>query len=89
MYKRINLIREHLLNINETDNTQSTVKIQPTVTSAKGVKRRMVTIESPAKKKSIIQLWREQVILGDTIGMRANSYYNVYEDENTICCYSL
>lgn len=89
MYKRINLIREHLLNINETNDTQSTVKIQPTVTSAKGVKRRMVTIESPAKKKCIIQLWREQVILADTIGMRTNSYYNIYEDENTICCYSL
>ena len=89
MYKRINFIKEHLLNINVTDDTQSTVKIQPTVTSAKGVKRRMVTIESPAKKKCIIQLWCDQVILDDTIGMKANSYYNVYEDENTICCYSL
>ena len=89
MYKRINLIKEHLLNINETDDIQSTVKIQPTVTSAKGVKRRMVTIESPAKKKCIIQLWREKVVLGDTIGMEANSYHNVYEDENVIYCYSL
>ena len=44
------MIKEHLLNINETDDIQSTVKIQPTVTSAKGVKRRMVTIESPSKK---------------------------------------
>ena len=51
MYKRINLIREHLLNINETDDTQSTVKIQPTVTSAKGVEKNgdnRITLHYPA-----------------------------------------
>ena len=46
-----------------------TLKIQQTVTSLTGVKRRMVTIESPAKRKCILQLWRDQVVLGDTIGI--------------------
>ena len=43
--------------------------MQQTVTSSTGVKRRMVTLQSPAKKKCVLQLWREQVTLGDTIGM--------------------
>ena len=48
------------------------LKVQQTVTSANGVKRRMVTLQSPTKKKCVLQLWREQVILGDKIGMSKN-----------------
>ena len=53
----------------ETDNIQCNLQVQQTVTSSGGVKRRMVTLQSPTKKKCILQLWRDQVILGDKIGM--------------------
>ena len=40
-----------------------------TITSASGIKWKIVTLESPMKKRCAIQLWHDQIYLADGIGI--------------------
>ena len=44
-------------------------KVGQIITGVKGVKRRLITMESLLKNKFAIQLWRDKIVLGDSISM--------------------
>ena len=45
------------------------LKVGEIITGAMGVKTRLITLESPLKKRFGVHLWRDKINLGDGIGM--------------------